>query len=227
MTTATRSNRSIKISAANNLVGLDSTLQKKLEDNYQITTIQDLALLDKQGIDTILGTNASTFFVRKKLSMVINFLRREGQFCSTTTMSDVVALKSNPRIIGQAAFKFLLLFDATDQEEKEQDEELFNVFKNSFVDGKAYKVITQSLVSDKGNTVDLSGKRVWKHFLQWCNSGGRKNTLIKNAKDKIRSLKLNREDADGFDYVNMHILVYRKLRHMVGKFTETERMATF
>eukprot|EP00957_Ditylum_brightwellii_P151881 11566093-Ditylum_brightwellii.AAC.1 len=67
--------------------------------------------------------------------------------------------------IGQTAFKFLLTRDATNQEEKERDEELFNVFKNSFHGGKA------SLKDDQGNTLPPSGRRVWQDFEKWCNSG--------------------------------------------------------
>lgn len=48
-------------------------------------------------------------------------------------------------MVGQTAYKFLLSRDATDDVEKERDEELFNVFKSSFLEGTAYHIITSSL----------------------------------------------------------------------------------
>eukprot|EP00957_Ditylum_brightwellii_P085785 6525122-Ditylum_brightwellii.AAC.1 len=80
--------------------------------------------------------------------------------------------------IRQTSFTFLLSHDAWEDEEKEQDEKLFNVFKNSFYDRKAYNVITSSLKDLAGNDIAPSRHAIWKNLLAWCNSGGRKNTLI-------------------------------------------------
>eukprot|EP00957_Ditylum_brightwellii_P161029 12259748-Ditylum_brightwellii.AAC.1 len=79
MSTATRSSRSITGSGVNSLVGLDAIQIKKLENNYSIASLQDLALLDKQDVDAILGTDASMFLVRRKLSVVADFLRKGTQ----------------------------------------------------------------------------------------------------------------------------------------------------
>eukprot|EP00957_Ditylum_brightwellii_P005121 388967-Ditylum_brightwellii.AAC.1 len=95
MSTATRSIRLITGSKVNGLVGLDSAHIRKLEDDYSITSLQDLALLDKQDVDTILGTDANTFLVRRKLFMVADFLRKGIQVSISTTMNGVVTLGSN------------------------------------------------------------------------------------------------------------------------------------
>eukprot|EP00957_Ditylum_brightwellii_P010469 793047-Ditylum_brightwellii.AAC.1 len=95
--------------------------------------------------------------------------------------------------IGQMAFKFLLTHDAANQEEKEQDKELFNIFKNSFHWGKAYNAITQSLKDDQGSTLPPLGQKVWQDFEKWCNSRGRKHTLIKTTKSELDALKLDRD----------------------------------
>eukprot|EP00957_Ditylum_brightwellii_P143406 10925031-Ditylum_brightwellii.AAC.1 len=99
--------------------------------------------------------------------------------------------------IGQTAFKFLLTRDAHNQEEKERDEELFNVFKKIH-GGKAYTMITLLLKDANGNDLPPSRHRVWTNFLTWCNSGGHKNTLIKNLKNDLKHLKLDGDDIDSF-----------------------------
>eukprot|EP00957_Ditylum_brightwellii_P164775 12545702-Ditylum_brightwellii.AAC.1 len=77
------------------------------------------------------------------------------------------------------------------QDEKERDEELFNAFKKSFHGGKAYNAITQLLKDEHGNTLQPSERKVWQDLKKWCNSGGRKNTLIKTTKSKLDALKLD------------------------------------
>eukprot|EP00957_Ditylum_brightwellii_P145750 11098625-Ditylum_brightwellii.AAC.1 len=61
--------------------------------------------------------------------------------------------------IRQTSFKFLLARDACNQKEKKHDEELFNIFKNSFHGGKAYNIIT--LLLKDASRIDLppSGRR--------------------------------------------------------------------
>jgi hypothetical protein len=82
--------------------------------------------------------------------------------------------------IGQTTFKFLLSRDATTADEKERDEELFNVFKESFIDGTVYHLVQRSLTDPAGNALPQSGRHLWTQFTTWCHSGGRKNTVIKN-----------------------------------------------
>eukprot|EP00957_Ditylum_brightwellii_P161431 12291228-Ditylum_brightwellii.AAC.1 len=73
------SSRLIAGSGVNSSVGLGSIQIKKLENNNSIALLQDLALLDKQDANDILGTDANMFLVRRKLSMVADFLRKGGQ----------------------------------------------------------------------------------------------------------------------------------------------------
>eukprot|EP00957_Ditylum_brightwellii_P211996 15366841-Ditylum_brightwellii.AAC.2 len=122
--------------------------------------------------------------------------------------------------IGQTAFKFLPTCNAANQEEKQRDKELFNVFKNSFHGGKAYNVITRSLKDDQGNTLPPSGQKVWQDFEKWCNPGGRKHTLIKPTQSELDALKLDRDKVDGFDYVHTHLLLYTELEHLGAKATD-------
>eukprot|EP00957_Ditylum_brightwellii_P074172 5636095-Ditylum_brightwellii.AAC.1 len=122
------------------------------------------------------------------------------------------------------AFKFLLTRDASNQEEKERDKELLNVFKNSFHGGKSYNVITQSLKDYQGNTLPLSGQKVWQDFEMWCDSRGRKHTLIKTTKSELDALKLNGDKVDGFDYVNKHLLLYTELERLRAKATDIKQL---
>eukprot|EP00957_Ditylum_brightwellii_P139005 10595039-Ditylum_brightwellii.AAC.1 len=129
--------------------------------------------------------------------------------------------------IRQTAFKFLLTRDAANQEEKERDKELFNVFKNSLHGGKAYNVITHSLKDDQGNTLPLSGWKAWQDFEKCCNSGGRKHTLIKTTKRELDALKLDRVKVDGFDYINKHLLLYTELDCLGAKATDIKQLNKF
>eukprot|EP00957_Ditylum_brightwellii_P210198 15364664-Ditylum_brightwellii.AAC.1 len=236
------------------LTGLTDEQIGALQDDYQIVTLQDLAVLDKNDIDVILGSEKLTFLARRKSCSVATFIKKGGNLNSCTTMSGVILIdmrhgvvpslpppppstKSTAPIwlspadflsfsgeiedqenyrtkaeaqIGQTAFKFLLFRDA-----------------NSFHGDKAYNVITKSLKDEHNNTVDPSGRRVWLNFLEWCNSGGRKNTLLKNDRKEMNDLKLDGDGTDGFDCVNQHILRYNKLDNLSAKMTETDWMTIF
>eukprot|EP00957_Ditylum_brightwellii_P076034 5779496-Ditylum_brightwellii.AAC.1 len=119
-------------------------------------------------------------------------------------------------------FKFLLTHNVANQEEKEQDKELFNVFKNSFHGREAYNIITQLLKDDQGKTLPTSGQKVWQDFEKWCNSRGRKHTLIKSTKSKLDALKLDGDNVNDFDYMNKHLLFYKELEHLGAKATDIE-----
>eukprot|EP00957_Ditylum_brightwellii_P177429 13514844-Ditylum_brightwellii.AAC.1 len=126
--------------------------------------------------------------------------------------------------IGQTVFKFLLTCDTANQEEKEQDKELLNVFKISFHGRKAYSVITQSLKDDQGNMLPLFRRKMWQDFEKWCNSRGRKHALSKTTKNELDALKLDRDKIDGFDYVNKHLLLYTKLECLRAKATDIKQL---
>eukprot|EP00957_Ditylum_brightwellii_P049483 3753445-Ditylum_brightwellii.AAC.1 len=112
------------------LAGLTDNHMKILKDDYQILLISDLALLDKADIDNIITNDKDTFLKRRKLFAIMIFLR---------TIEDQENFQAKAEAhIGQIAFKFLLAHDANGK--KEQDKELYNVFKNSFHGGKAYNV---------------------------------------------------------------------------------------
>ena len=117
-------------------------------------------------------------------------------------------------MVGQTAFKFLLKRDAVTPEEKERDEELFNVFKASFHDGTAYHIITSSLTDQHNNPIPPSGRRVWEKFLTWCNSGGRKDALRKQLEKELDELKLDGDLVDGFAYVNSFITKHDALKRI-------------
>eukprot|EP00957_Ditylum_brightwellii_P160660 12230792-Ditylum_brightwellii.AAC.1 len=178
--------------------------------------------------------------MRRKLTMVADFIWKGGSLTGSTTIQTIMAWSSGSRHslsslagknkatapiklspanfptftgeiseqehyktkaevqIRQTAFKFLLTYDAHNQEEKEHDEELFNVFKNLFHGEKAYNIIT--LLLKDASEIDLppSGHRVLTNFLTWCNSGGHKSTLIKNLKNDLKNLKLDGDDINGF-----------------------------
>ena len=91
-------------------------------------------------------------------------------------------------IVGQTTFKHLLSRAPTTATERERDEELFNVFKNSFFGGTAYHLIGTALKDAQGNAVQPSGHRLWQNFLAWCNSGGRKDALISKLKSDLKAL---------------------------------------
>jgi len=77
-------------SGVQNLVGMSDAQLAKLKDVYLITTLQDLALLDKADVDSILGTNTDTFLMRRKLMMVAEFIRKGGSLTSETTIQTIM-----------------------------------------------------------------------------------------------------------------------------------------
>ncbi len=87
----TRSASKIDSGMIASLTSLDDSEIKKFKDDYGIDQIDDLALLDKADIDTILGTDNSTFLKRRKLFAIVQFVQRGGSILSTTTMTDVNA----------------------------------------------------------------------------------------------------------------------------------------
>ena len=91
--------------------------------------------------------------------------------------------------IGQTTFKFLLTRDAKTSQEKDRDEELYNVFKTSFHGGMAYHLIQEALKDQNGNKIDPSGRKVWLDFQSWCLSGERKVALLQHVKDRLRAFK--------------------------------------
>lgn len=53
------------------LVGLrDDEISTALKDTYSIQNVEDLALLDKEDIDFILGADTTAFMKRRKLTAV-------------------------------------------------------------------------------------------------------------------------------------------------------------
>ena len=116
--------------------------------------------------------------------------------------------------MGQTTFKFILNRDSTTTEEKENDEELFNVFKASFYNGTAYHLITSSLTNDDGTENRPSGRRVWESFKTWCNSCGRKDALRKKLEDELEDLKLDGDVVDGFEYANTFITKHLELKQI-------------
>jgi hypothetical protein len=66
--------------------------------------------------------------------------------------------------IGQTMFKFLLTRDAvTSADEMQCEEELFNIFKTSFLEGKAFHLISCSLSTDIDDTsLPSLGQQMWQ-----------------------------------------------------------------
>ena len=56
------------------------------------------------------------------------------------------------------SYRYLLDCDAASINEKLKDKELYNVLKLSFLDGKAYSLISDSLKDSNGNTLPESGR---------------------------------------------------------------------
>jgi hypothetical protein len=258
------------------ITGLSDADITKLRDEYALANIEDLALLDKADLDTMFGTDASTFLKRQKLWAMVQYIKTGGTVTASTTMAEMhaavtprqsrptssntapasraaspapapIRLSSSdfPKFtgdigdqdkyrtkaeaqIGQTAFKFLLAHDATTKDEKERDEELFNVFKESFIDGTAYHLIEQSLIDANGNTtLAPSGRHLWTQFETWCNSGGQKNTVVKNVKRELKALKLDGDSVNGFDYVNKFILAHQKLKQASGTANDADMLNSF
>ena len=129
--------------------------------------------------------------------------------------------------IGQTTFKFLLTRDAITSEEKDRDEELYNVFKTSFHGGTAYHLIQEALKDQNGNNLDPSGRKVWLDFQSWCLSEGRKVALVQNVKDRLRALKFDGDEVDGLAYVSKFILENNKLENMGAPIDVHENLTSF
>jgi hypothetical protein len=273
-----RTTRSDKIDSGTvqALVSLSDEEITTLRDTYSIQNVEDLALLDKEDIDTILGADTATFMKRRKLTAVSKFIQMGGLITPTTSMKNVTSgianrgpasssapapapvptsttlnsapIKLSPNDfpkftgeldeqemfkskaeaqIGQTAFKFLLTRDAVTPDEMERDEELFNVFKTSFLEGKAFHLISRSLTDADGTTLPPSGRQVWQQFLLWCNSGGHKNTVLKNIKRELKDLKLDGDTVDGFVYVNKFIIGHQKLLEIGSRGERSEMLVNF
>ena len=132
-------------------------------------------------------------------------------------------------MVGQTTFKFLLSRPPTNEVERERDEELFNVFKASFLEGTAYHLVTSSLLDPAvpGATLQPSGNRLWQIFLKWCNSGGRKDSLVKRLKDDLRELRLDGSAIDGLSYVNTFITKHAELDRIGATVPLSDRMSAF
>eukprot|EP00957_Ditylum_brightwellii_P072192 5487882-Ditylum_brightwellii.AAC.1 len=91
MSGSLRSTRSIQGSVTKSLVGLSDNQVKKLEDEYGVTTLQELALLDKEDVNDLLGKEKPTFIVRRKLFRIANYLCIGGVLSSTTAMDDILS----------------------------------------------------------------------------------------------------------------------------------------
>eukprot|EP00957_Ditylum_brightwellii_P207817 15354664-Ditylum_brightwellii.AAC.1 len=83
-------------SGIKDLVGLSDDQLKELKDVYKVELLQDLALLKKDNVDTILGTDANTLMVRHKLFSITEFIRKGGNLTPTMTMSNVLLLDGTP-----------------------------------------------------------------------------------------------------------------------------------
>ena len=254
---ATRS-ASIRGNPMISLIGLSATEVETLENDFGIKNLDDIATLEKDDFNTVLGIGNDTFMKRRRLFQVSIYLRKGGRITATTTMRNILEfahssvtsdrasgtavksggtspIKLSPNdvpefsgdikdqekyrtqieaMVGQTAFKFLLNRDAETPEEKERDEELYNVFKASFHDGTAYHLIGSSLIDADGEEIQPSGRRVWENFLKWCNSGGRKDTLRKKLEEELEDLKLDGDTVDGFDYVNSFITKHNALKQV-------------
>ena len=71
------------------LTGLMEVQITTLTTTYGIKTTDDLILMELAGISDIFGNDAGTFLVRKKLSMLIQFLRKSGNLTAATTKDEV------------------------------------------------------------------------------------------------------------------------------------------
>eukprot|EP00957_Ditylum_brightwellii_P074677 5676261-Ditylum_brightwellii.AAC.1 len=91
-----RSVRAITNSGVKDLVGINENQIELMQDDYQIITLQDLALLEKTEVDSILGSDTSTFLIYKKLRKVAEFIRKGGNLSSLTTMNDAIGLDDPP-----------------------------------------------------------------------------------------------------------------------------------
>eukprot|EP00957_Ditylum_brightwellii_P081401 6191641-Ditylum_brightwellii.AAC.1 len=56
------------------------------KDDYLVSTPQNLALLDKADVDSILCADKGTFMMRRTLTMVANFIWKGGNLTPNTTI---------------------------------------------------------------------------------------------------------------------------------------------
>eukprot|EP00957_Ditylum_brightwellii_P107473 8200526-Ditylum_brightwellii.AAC.1 len=83
-------------SGIKDLAGLSDNQIKELKEVYKVKLLQDLALLDKDNVDTILGTDANTFKVRRKLFSIAETVRKWNNLTPTMIMSNVLSLDGTP-----------------------------------------------------------------------------------------------------------------------------------
>ena len=271
MSRATRSTNIVSGGPIATLTALTDEQITTLTDTYGIRTTTNLLLLEPDDITEIIGNEPNTFLTRKKLLVLIRFLRSGGHVTAATTMDEVSeVLRVVPRptsgtptatsmsapirlspsdipqfsgeiedqesyqtkieaMVGQTTFKFLLSRAPTNEVERERDEELFNVFKASFLEGTAYHLVTSSLLDPEtpGATLLPSGHRLWQRFLTWCNSGGRKDSLVKRLKDDLRELRLDGKSIDGLSYVNTFITKHAELDRLEATVPLSDQMSSF
>ena len=73
------------------LITITSKVDAQCEEEmtYGIKSIEDLILMEPADISDIFGNDAGTFLTRKKLSVLIRFLRNGGNLTAATTMNEV------------------------------------------------------------------------------------------------------------------------------------------
>ena len=94
MSTGTRSQSAISGGQIVTLVGL-TTAQVATLDGFEIKTLSNIAALDKEEFNQVLGTDKRTFMVRRRLSQVLSFLRNRGRITSSTTMAQILQQASS------------------------------------------------------------------------------------------------------------------------------------
>eukprot|EP00957_Ditylum_brightwellii_P129713 9894932-Ditylum_brightwellii.AAC.1 len=211
MSVATRG-QLLESSGMKDLVGMSDEQLAILKDEYLITTLQDLALLDKADVDLILGSNKTTFVMRRKLTMVADFIWRGGLLTTMSTIQTIMTwLGCGKSYLSSSAGET----KATAPIKLSPSN--FPAFSGEIAQQE-----------DHGNNNPPSGCKVWTNFLAWCNSVGHNNNLIKNLKDDLKNLKLDGDSIYGFEYVNQHLLKYGELGWLASQpVTEVENMTAF
>lgn len=82
----------VKIASSNipKLVGLTDVQVAAMKNDYGIENIEDLAALEKEDFNEVLGTDKSTFLLRKKITLAAKYLRMGGSITSSTIMGDII-----------------------------------------------------------------------------------------------------------------------------------------